>query len=41
MSSGPSIGCPSTEAETGLQAECDMGQFQAAMDTNGAASHSP
>jgi hypothetical protein len=41
MSSGPSTFWPSTDAITGLQALCDIGQTRLAMDTSGAASHSP
>jgi hypothetical protein len=32
---------PSTEAETGRQAPCDMGATKAAIETSGEASHSP
>ena len=41
MSSTASSRCPRTESRIGLQALCDMGQTQLAMDTSGAASHSP
>ncbi len=41
MSSGAARRCPSTEAPTGLQAPCDIGQTKAAIDGKGAASHSP
>ena len=41
MSVGSSSVWPSTEAITGLQALCDMGQTRLAMETSGAASHSP
>ena len=41
MSAAESTRCPSTDALTGLQAECDIGQHQAAIDASGAASHSP
>ncbi len=41
MSPTPSSLCPSTETLSGLQALCDIGQFQLAIETNGAASHSP
>jgi len=41
MSSGASTSWPSTDAPTGLQAPCDIGQTKAAIDGKGAASHSP
>ena len=41
MSSGLSTRRPSTEAATGWQAPCDIGQTKAAIEGSGAASHSP
>ena len=41
MSAGPSTVWPSTEAATGRQAPCDIGQMKAAIETSGEASHSP
>jgi hypothetical protein len=41
MSAGDSTFWPSTEAPTGRQAPCDIGQTKPAMETRGAASHSP
>ena len=41
MSAGSSSGSPSTEAPTGRQAPCDIGQTKAAIETSGEASHSP
>jgi len=41
MSSGPLSRSPSTEAETGRQAPCDIGATNAAIEGSGAASHSP
>ena len=41
MSLGPSSRSPSTEADTGRQAPCDIGATKAAIDGSGAASHSP
>ena len=41
MSAGLSTRRPSTEAATGRQAPCDIGQEKAAIEGSGAASHSP
>ena len=41
MSAGASSASPSTDAETGRQAPCDIGAIQAAMEASGEASHSP